>query len=470
MATIRPITSNVSDLLVNAYTTNLSTPSYIGDTSLSVYSILNFAINNILLIGGLGSEGSEIVNTHSSTAPSGNTITLATSLTKDHSSDIRVYSLPYNKIEFSTSTTLTGAKSVLGLVSIDPENEVTVYNDSAGSVGYYFTRYYNSITSTYSDYSDPIPVDGFESDTVGYIIDIAMKESQKDFTNKLTYEGLVREINECLRFVRGKLKRWSSSEAFNVDLGSANRGVYRLPLPSDYYNPNTNASCLDVRVGNQYHLRYVDKQEFDDLMIDVAHSTVVSTTTIGSTSLILSSTDGFPDDGTINVYVNNTALSISYTANDTSTGTLTGVSGITSQIPAGTDAWYGITEGTPFWFTIFEGYLYWWYPADETVVGRSVTIDYYTDIVKVDSDSDVIPLTRFDMIKHWLKWHIRNITERNGRPDLTDQDFQLFNSLLQDAIRRESTGQKFKMKPKVNGIIYKGRFGPVQDYESYLRS
>jgi hypothetical protein len=81
-------------------------------------------------------------------------------------------------------------------------------------------------------------------------------------------------------------------------------------------------------------------------------------------------------------------------------------------------------------------------------------MDYYTDIVEVDSDSDEITLAKFDMVKHWLKWVIRNITENAGKPNLQDGDLALFNMILADAIRRESSGQKYKMKPTINTIDY----------------
>ncbi|MCX6822318.1 MAG: hypothetical protein NTW30_06095, partial [Candidatus Aenigmarchaeota archaeon] len=183
----------------------------------------------------------------------------------------------------------------------------------------------------------------------------------------------------------------------------------------------------------------------------------------------------FPANGVLTIYVGNVLQSISYTARDVSTGIVSGIpssgnGSVTTQVPASTDVWYGMFEGYPQWFTIYDGYVYWWYPTDETITGRTVYMDYYTDIIEVNSDADIIPLAKFDMIKHWVKWAIRNITERNGRPDINDQDFQLFNIILNDAIRRESTGQKFKMLPKVSGIMYRGRSNPNQSYEDYMRS
>ena len=135
---------------------------------------------------------------------------------------------------------------------------------------------------------------------------------------------------------------------------------------------------------------------------------------------------------------------------------MTGVTGTTAQILVGVDVWQGEAEGTPDYFTIADGYLYIWGLIDSTHAGENIYMDFYTDIVEVDSDADEITLARYDMIKHWIKWSIKNITEKNGTPDFTDGDWVMFNTILTDAQRRESSGQKFKRNIKINGISYRG--------------
>ena len=473
---IRPLASDTSNLIIDAPSSNLKAVAYSGSGTISVYSISGFAVNQVLLIGEPGQEESEIIKTHSSTAPSGNTVTLASNLTKTHAGDTKVYSILFNQIEFSHSSTTTGARVVMDTISIDPENTSTIINDSTYTGGYYFTRYYNSISNTFSEYSDAIPYKGFSSNTVSYIIDLAMKETGKDYTPRLTYNGLVQEINECLRFIRGKLKRWSNDYVYDYVFGQANRGVWSFPLPTNYYDPNSNRSMLDVRIGTLQHLIYLDKQEFDDLMYTVNHSTIVSQASVGDTSITITSSADFNATGTLDVYINNNLINVSYTANDTSTGILSGipVSGdgsITSIIPSTTDIWQGEFENTPTYFTVHQGYLYIWPLADATNTQKNIYGDYATSIIEVNSDQDEIPLARFDMVKHWLMWTIRNITERNGKKDMNDGDFALFNGILNDAIRRDASGgNKFKMKPKVSGMKYDKYINPNESYDSYQRS
>lgn len=371
-------------LLENADSSNLSSSATSGGSTLSVYSIADFAVNNVLLIGEFGQEGSEIIKTHASTAPTGTTVTLASNLVKSHPKDTKVYIIPYDQVQFYHAVTTTGDKTQMGSnTDINEEGTETTYDDSAYTSGYYFTRFYNSIDNTYSDYSDPIPYAGLGSNTVGYAINLAMKEMKKEFSDVLTFDMLLDEVNACLRYVRGKLKRWSNVQEFNYELDSALvEDDYTWTLPADYYDKNSNKSCLQIWLEGYDNLTYADKQEFDDLDRDS-------------------------------------------------------------------------TSGKPVYFTIYDDSVYITPKVGSDYADLKLYMDYYTDIVEVDSDADELTLARFDMVKHWLKWQIRNITENNGKPDMGDGDFMLFQNILSDAIRRESSGQKFKQHVKVNGITYR---------------
>lgn len=448
------LTSNFP-LIEDAYQTSLSSSATAAGSTLTVYSISNIAINNILLIGEFGQEGSEIIKTHSATAPTGTTITLLSALTKSHPKDTKVYVIPYDQVEFSHATTTTGTKTVLTTSDVDEEGTETKYEDTTYSSGYYFTRFINSISSNYSTYSDPIPYDDFGTNTVAYMIRTAMDETNKDYSSTLTYGMLIEEINSCLRYIRGKLKTWSDCQEFNYQLTQMDRGEYKFALPSTYYDKNSNRSMLQVRWGTDTALSYKDKIEFDEEFEDVAYSQVYTECTAGATSLVLDSTDDFPETGTLTAYVSNTAYSITYSANDQSTNTLT-ITALAVTLPVDTNIWYGESEGTPRHYSVWDGYLYVWPLCGSANYGKNITLDYYTDIVEVNSDGDEITLAKHDMVRHWLKWQIRNITERNSQPDMRDGDWLLFNSLLADALRRESSGQKRKLAPKVNGISYRG--------------
>ena len=379
---LKPIIADLTDLFNDVNKGALKSSATAADTTLTVYSISSFAVDQVLCIGELGQEGSEIIKTHSGTSPTGNTVTLLSGLVKSHPKDTPVYILDYDQVEFSHADTVGGSKIVLTTVSINPEQTENYYNDSTYTTGYYFTRYYNSISASYSAHSDPAPYAGWGANTVGGLINIAMSETGKNFTDTLTYEMLLDEINSCLRYVRGKLKRWSNVQTFNYELDSALiEDDYTWTLPTDYYDPNSNRSCTKVWLEDQTELTYADKREFDDYDRDAE-------------------------------------------------------------------------SGTPKYYTIYDGSIYITPKVGSDYAGDSIYMDYYTEIVEVDSDSDEITLARHDLVKHWLKWQIRNITENNGQPNLQDGDFAIFQGILADAVRRESSGQKYKLKPFVNGINY----------------
>jgi hypothetical protein len=378
----KTISISNAELLIDAQSSSLSASATAASSTITVYSISDFAVDQILLIGEFGQEGSEIIKTHATTSPSGSTITLASNLVKSHPKDTRVYIIPYDQAQFYHSVTIAGDKTLISTSDINEEGVETVYNDTTYTSGYYFTRFYNSISTNYSDYSDAISYGGFDSNTVGYIINMAMSELKKDFTDILTYDMLINEVNSCLRYVRGKLKRWSNVQTFNYELDATLvEDDYTWTLPTDYYDKNSNRSMLNIWLEEQDHLTYLDKQEFDDA-------------------------DREAD------------------------------------------------SGTPKYYTIYDGSIYITPKVGTDYVGDSIYMDYYTDITEVNSDTDLITLSRHDMIKYWLKWQIRNITEKNGNPDFQDGDWMMFSNILNDAIRRESSGQKYKMKPFINTIDY----------------
>jgi hypothetical protein len=218
---------------------------------------------------------------------------------------------------------------------------------------------------------------------------------------------------------------------------------------------------LQVKYGTD-PLEYKDKKEFDDYFEDTVKTTVATTASLGATSLVLTSSDDFPETGTFHVYIDNTAYDITVSANNQSTNTLT-CTATEVEIPAGTNIFYGEAEGTPKYFSVWDGSIYIWPLCGSSNYGKNIYLDFYTDIVSVDSDADEITLARYDMVRHWVKWAIKNITEKNGTPDFTDGDWVMFNTCLTDAVRRESSGQKFKSKVKVNGISYRSEINESFD-------
>jgi hypothetical protein len=66
----------------------------------------------------------------------------------------------------------------------------------------------------------------------------------------------------------------------------------------------------------------------------------------------------------------------------------------------------------------------------------------------------VIESPRYDAVKNWLEWKLRGLDNASGKLDFNDSGFIMFSNILLDAIRREISGQKFKLKRSVNRITY----------------
>src|SRR3990167_1371099 len=107
---------NLSKLTLNAPELVLDADAAAGATSITVKSILGVAINNILLFRGIGNEHAEIIATHASTAPSGNTVTLvATGLVEAHPAGTVVYVIPWNQVRFYSAATEIDANAAAGV-------------------------------------------------------------------------------------------------------------------------------------------------------------------------------------------------------------------------------------------------------------------------------------------------------------------------------------------------------------------
>src|SRR3990167_10996207 len=102
---IRKIYADINELFDGAETLVLDADAAAGASSITVKSIIGAAINNILCLRQPGNEHAEIIATHASTAPSGNTVTLVTTLVESHLAGTVVYVIPWNQVRFYRSAT-----------------------------------------------------------------------------------------------------------------------------------------------------------------------------------------------------------------------------------------------------------------------------------------------------------------------------------------------------------------------------
>ena len=447
MATSNKVVIENATLLQSPIQTFLSTDMASASGTLTVKNITGFAINQVLIIGELGNEGTELIKTHAATAPTGSTITLASNTVFPHSSGTPVYVIDYDNVEVSTATTLTGSKTVLATIPVQVGSDYTTYDDTAGSVGYYFARFKNTITTTYSSYSDGIPVGGYGILTARYIINNALGMINKDTSELLTDQFCFNEINNCQMEVLREYKRWSFMQVFDYDLGSITTGQWSIAVPANMDDQNTNKSIYNFRIGTFGNLQWIDKEKWNDITQGVAHTTLASNINVSDATITLTDSSDFDQNGGT-VYIG--ANTYGYSSITSNVLTLSAVSTTTNT--AGQDVFQGGTLGIPTYWTTFGGNIYFYPILAGTYTEREGHLDYYISPISITNDSDTIVLPDPNVVIFYLAWKML-LRINNGVDDAsTNPMYQSYSARKQTLMRKEVIGRTVTMRPLKNTI------------------
>lgn len=441
----QPLRIDNFDLFIDAQQSFLFSDIANGVSSFSVQNPYGFAVNQILYIGIFGNEGSEFIKTHAATAPSGQTIALASNTLYSHNASDQVAIVPFDQVEISYSATLTGAKSILTTQNIDVASE-TIYNDTTQTNGYYFARFKNSITNAYSSYSDPASVAGYAMNSARYIIGSARAEINKPVSEIMSDEFGFMQINKAQMETLRELKRWSWMQVFGATT-ECSVGQFRIPCPNDIDDTNSNKSTLNFRIGVDPNMTFVTKEEFDSITQGMSWTSLASTLNVSDATVTLSDSSNFDSSGTIQIGDD----TLSYTANNTSTGVLTLSSVSSVTYPSGQDLFQGASYGTPYYFTINTGYI-WNYPIADTLHDKKDNgLDYYAALTPITQDSDTIVVPDPVMIIDYLRWkyikRINNGEETQGSLEAKQCFLDRKKKLVQKEVM---SGKKITLKPRMN--------------------
>ena len=430
---------NNNELLRGQFKTYLNASVASGSGTITVDDP-SIAVSEYLLIGKFGDPDAEIVLTHASTTPSGLTITLAANTTKAHTESDPVYIIDWNQIEFSRATTSGGSKSVLATQDIEPTQEYSLYNDVTNTTGFGYARFKNVIDSnTFSEYSVEVPYTSYAIGTVGE----AVQAIYDEFKATPDIDFAFRQVNDCLDDINSKKRRWTPSRVLDYDMGTTSDLVYSFDLPTDIRNSAAAESIIEVRLGDKEEpLTYLDYQVFK-LALDAANLTTVSVeASSGDTTITLTDSNDFDESGTISIPGQD--ANITYTANNESTGVLSGIpasgdGSITATLTAGSNVWQEAEEGEPEYWTVDDNGALLINPMpDSDWINKNIFIDYYKDIVHIDDLADTLDVTRTNLVKMWLRWKVRAEKENNGVASIKDPDYQRY----QDALNREAKMDK----------------------------
>ena len=433
------------DLLLDEPQSFISSDTASGVTTLNVKNITGFTVNQLLIIGYLGNQGSEIVKTHASTAPTAGVITLASATLYPHSASTTITAVMYDQVEVSNSSTAGGSKSVLGTVNVSVNSDTTNYNDTTNATGYYFARFKNSIDSSFSGYSDPIPYSGYTQLSPRSIIDAALGMINKKSSDVLSDTFFFTEIDNCQMEVVREMKRWSFMQKFEQDIGQLSTGQWKIALPTDCDDQNTNKSIYNFKIGTGSNITWIDKEKWNDITQGIAHTTLANSISLNDITITLTDSSNLQDTGTIQIGAN----TYSYTANNRTTNVLT-IPASTTTNTAGNDVFQGATTGTPSYWTTFGGYVYFYPILSATLNNRDAYMDYYTALQRTYTDTQPIILPDPTVVQYYLAWKAM-LKINSGEPTLGASAMRTEYIDRRDRMKKkESMNRTFQLKPLQN--------------------
>jgi hypothetical protein len=312
-------------------------------------------------------------------------------------------------------------------------------------------------------YSDPLIYTNWARGVVGYMIERSLKDLSLELSEKITLTDCYEWLNEGMREIKGKLKRWAEHYAYNYVAGQAQRGINVVTLPSDIYDSESNKSIIGVRIGTGLKLSYLDPVLFDQQLSNVAVTQVTTQQTSGGTTLAIDNSYDFEDSGSVNVYISGTKYTITYTGvtRSSTAGVLTGIpasgtGSISVTIPVDTYVWQNESEGIPTNFTVRNGQLEFYPLVDASEDNTNIYMDYDKVCTSVDSEGDTIDFQRYDILQPYLRWRIKMKDRNNGNLDQKDGEWMTFKERLNDAIRTLPQNNVFRPKPRINKMPKRG--------------
>lgn len=425
-----------------------------GTTVFSIENTEQFVVaNGLFLVGMIGASNAELIPVINSKTAS--TLTTNTASAFNHSRGEPVSQVTYNKVIIESSTTATGTFTVLATIDLQWSSDKTSYVDVNGtSSTYYRQRFYNTVTGKYSDYSNSgvgVSQNDLGPTTAGSLI-LSVRNAVGNTDLPDTF--LISALNDARRIVDtslgyGRMNEWRQVFEYPIQMLA---GTNFVTLPTNIDFSETNRSLLAARFARQsvaanIPVKYIDKREWNQRAYLNRYSTTTVVNAISATSIQLVSTGDFGTTGTISVACDDptqTIMTVSYTGNNLLTNTLTGCTGVTRSIPAGTQCWAYSTFSIPYFFTVFEdnlGVPKLWFdrPIPQGLQGKNIYLDYYKVIEDIVFLSDVIPEHYRDVYKEYLKFAIKRRRDDSLGED--DQNYKIFMRGVANILGNPYTGQ-----------------------------
>lgn len=419
-----------------------------GSSTITVDNITGFSVGKFVLLGNFGEANAEIIRIHTVTAPSGSTITLNSVTLFDHYTDTPVTLLEYDQIEFSRATTLAGAKTVLTTKAISADSTVTTYTDLVNTTGFGFYRFKNSATAFFSDYSGGVNYLGNQYKSFEAIAEEACSMAAVEIGSQYaTEKALLSDANEAQDYI-AQSQDWSF-ELIKDDTSittTPNENKYSLSAltyPIKY--PGTYQGILSVKFGNQ-PLDYLSIDEMEDVFAHSAETTLAANANIADTSITLTDSNEFADQGTVYLGEN----LVTYTANNKTTGVLSGISAadITVAVSAGATVWQNVSPTIPTAYTIFNNQIILNAPVETDSAGVKLKIKYLKILDRLTDFSSVLEVPFYNAVHEFVASKIeqrkRNFDEAKRHAGDADDIIKMNQDIYKLPTLEEETYYNFR--------------------------
>ena len=189
-----------------------------------------FATNDLVLFGKLGEERTELVTLTGVTG--NNTIDHSTGPVFGHSARTPVYQILYNQACVYSATSEGGTYSLLTTIDLDVDQPETVYPDTTGDQDtWYKIRYKNSITTTYSDYTDEVQGSGFTDASLSVLTDSVLEEFGDADAKEISRNQIRKFLNDGMKKIMwGIIKQYPDFRtAYATQALTSGTSTYALP-------------------------------------------------------------------------------------------------------------------------------------------------------------------------------------------------------------------------------------------------
>lgn len=349
-------------------------------TSLTVKDNARLSENDFIVFGSVGSQQSEIKRITAAVS-AGTALTVA-AVTFAHPVGTKITLSRYDQVEiYGSSSASDAAPTLIGsAVSLDVRRGYTEIKAST-TYSYYYARYKDSNAGTYSSYSDSAAATGLSSRCRGEIKKDFMSLYNLRYDDLITDDFLNRSLNRWQRALQERRKQWNVLR--DQELINTVQDQQGYTLPTDIQDYSTD-SIISVKFYNKAPLVYLDQGAFQQMTQDHIGTTVSTAIGVVDVTVVLTDTSDLPSSGSI--YVEGDT--IAYTGNTESTGTLTGVTGISATHAAGTEVWYVRTSGIPSHYTIDGSKLRVYPMPDSANAGYNLVVDHWRKFTDLVDDSD----------------------------------------------------------------------------------